>query len=90
MTTQITDVLTSADQPVPLRAAAEAAAPRRVLLIAAGEVADEGDAGRYIQAGSPTTVDLWIAADAGHTQALSHHPQDWEARVTAFLDKALA
>jgi pimeloyl-ACP methyl ester carboxylesterase len=89
LTTEVTDLLTAADEPMSLRSAIEAAAPRPVLLIAAGEVADEGDAGAYLQLGSPSTVQLWTAEDAGHTEALARHPQAWEERVVAFLDRAL-
>jgi pimeloyl-ACP methyl ester carboxylesterase len=89
LTTEVTDVLTAADQPTSLRSAIEAAAPQPVLLIAAGEVADEGDAGTYLQLGSPSTVELWVAEGAGHTEALARHPQAWEDRVVAFLDRAL-
>jgi hypothetical protein len=58
-------------------------------LIAAGEMPDEPRADRSIQRASPETVDLWVAPGAGHTDALHTHPQEWEARVIAFLDRAL-
>ena len=76
-------------EPLALRAAVAAAAPRPVLLIAAGDVADEPKADRYIQGGSPGTVELWVVPDSGHTDALATHPEAWEARVTDFLDAAL-
>jgi hypothetical protein len=60
-----------------------------VLLITAGNVADEEYAGRYIASGSPATVELWNVPDTGHTDALTTHPAEWEARVTEFLDGAL-
>jgi pimeloyl-ACP methyl ester carboxylesterase len=84
------DVLTAAEPPRSLRDAVSAIAPRRVLLIAGGDVAEEGHASRYIQAASPDTVDVWVAADTGHTGALDTHPDEWAARVTTFLDGALA
>jgi dienelactone hydrolase len=83
------DLLTAARPPRPLRAAVAAAAPRPVLLIAAGDVPDEPEAGRYIQSGSPATVELWTAPGAGHTGALQAHPGEWEQRVTTFLDRAI-
>jgi dienelactone hydrolase len=85
----IADVLTDASQPSSLRAAAAGAAPRPMLLIAGGSVDDEPKAGRYIQAGSPESVVLWIVPDTGHTAALDTHPVEWERRVTAFLAGAL-
>ncbi|HET6986052.1 MAG TPA: alpha/beta fold hydrolase [Kribbella sp.] len=89
LTYGITDLLTPADQPPALRDAVAATAPRKVLLIAASDRADEGNAGRYIQSAAAGSVDLWIVPDTGHTQALRTHPREWEQRVTAFLATAL-
>ena len=86
----IADLLTAADQPETLQAAVAAAAPRPVLLIAGADMPDEPRAGRFIQEGSPATVQLWVAPDTGHTEALATHPAEWEARVTSFLVGALA
>jgi uncharacterized protein len=72
-----------------LRDAVAAIAPRRVLLIAAGDLPDEGHAGRYIRSASADSTDLWIVPGAGHTGALETHPREWEHRVTAFLAAAL-
>ena len=47
------DVLTSAEPPLSLRDAVSAIAPRPVLLIAAGNVAEEGHASEYIQGAAP-------------------------------------
>lgn len=82
------DVLTSASPPIALRDAVRSAG-RPTLLIAAGDVADEARAGRYIRSGSPSTVDLWVVPGTGHTQALATHPLEWETKVTGFLDDAL-
>jgi hypothetical protein len=38
---------------------------------------------------SPETVDVWVVADTAHTGALATHPDEWEQRVTTFLDDAL-
>ena len=83
------DLLTAADQPGTLRAAVAAAAPRPVLLIAGGAIPDEARAARFIQGGSPATVQLWVVPGAGHTDALATHPAEWEARVASFLAAAL-
>jgi hypothetical protein len=60
-----------------------------VLLIAAGDVESEGLAGRHIAGASPDTVELWIVPGTGHTAGLDTHPDQWEQRVTTFLDRAL-
>jgi pimeloyl-ACP methyl ester carboxylesterase len=84
-----TDLLTTADPPIALRDAVAVAAPRPVLLIAGGAVADEGRAARHIQAASPDTVELWIVPETGHTGTLGTHPEQWEQHVTAFLADSL-
>lgn len=89
LTFGLTDLLTDADPPIALRDAVRAAAPRPVLLIAAGTVSDEAPAGRFIQAGSPATVELWVVDGAGHTGALALDRDAWVARVDAFLTGAL-
>ena len=83
-------LLSGAPRPMPLRDAIRAAAPRPVLIIAAGAVPDESVAARWFQAASPDTVQVWTVARAGHTGALTAQPQAWEARVTSFLNAALA
>ena len=83
------DLLTAASPPVTLHDAVAASAPRPVLLIAGGAMADEATAGRYIQSGSPSTVALWEVAGAGHTGALHADPNGWEQRVASFLGAAL-
>jgi pimeloyl-ACP methyl ester carboxylesterase len=90
LTSAFADLLTSAGPPVTLHDAVRAAAPRPVLLIAAGDVPDEARADRFIQSASPDTVELWVVPDTGHVGALRTHPTEWEARVVDFLDGALA
>ena len=85
----LTDLLTDASKPVALVDAARAAAPRPVLLIAAGRVPDEGHAAAYIQQHAPASVTTWIVAGAGHTQGLSVAPAEWERTMIGFLDAAL-
>jgi hypothetical protein len=69
--------------------AIRAAAPRPVLIIAGGAVADEPVAARWFRAASPGTAGVWIVPHAGHTRGLAIAPKAWEARVTGFLDRAL-
>ena len=89
LTFALTDLLTGARPPATLRASVAAAAPRPVLLIAAGEVAEEEHAGTYVRGGAPASVELWVVPGAGHTDGLRVQPEAWEARVTAFLDSRL-
>lgn len=84
----VADLLTSATQPITLRAAAEAAG-RPMLLIAGGAMADEVKAAEHIRAGAPGSVQVWVAPGAGHVGALGAHPDEWGQRVTAFLGAAL-
>jgi dienelactone hydrolase len=88
LTYAVADLLTAADPPIALRAAAGAAAPRPVLLITAGDVPDEANAARHMQNGN-RSVQVWQVPGTGHTKALSTHPGEWEQRVTAFLAAAL-
>jgi uncharacterized protein len=83
------DLLTSARPPIPLHDAVYDAAPLPVLLIAAGESPDEVDAAHFIQRSSPDTVQVWIAPETQHTDALDVHPEQWETRVVGFLEHAL-
>jgi dienelactone hydrolase len=84
-----TDLLTDARKPITLHDAVREASPRPVLLIAAGDVADEPKAARYIQSAAPDTVERWVVPDSGHTDGLATDPEAWEARVIHFLAAAL-
>lgn len=90
MTYGVTDLLTPAAPPTPLRRAAELAAPRPMLLIAGGAIPDEQHAAEWIRAASPGSVTVWVVPGAGHTAALRTDPEQWRDRVTGFLDEALA
>jgi len=89
MTYRLTDSLTEASTPITLHDAVRAAAPRPVLLIAAGNVRDESLAADHIRSGSPDTVEVWTVDGAAHTGGLSTEPDEWARRVTTFLDAAL-
>ena len=84
------DLLTGADPPIALRDAVGRAAPRPVLLIAGGAVADEQRAAQWIRAASPSTVTVWVVPSAGHVQGLAVEPEQWADRVLGFLDENLA
>ena len=83
-------LLSAVGPPASLRTAVATMAPRRVLLIAAGSVPDEGVADRWIQRASPGTVEVWEVPGAGHTGGLAIRPEEWERRVVGFLDRELA
>jgi uncharacterized protein len=82
-------LISGAPRPVSIRDSIRAAAPRPVLIIAGGAVADEPDAARWFQAASPATVQVWVVPRAGHTQGLATAPHAWEASVISFLNTAL-
>lgn len=82
-------LLTDAPVPRTLREAATRAAPRPMLLIAAGDVPDEGRAARAIRDGARGNVQVWVVPGAGHIEGLSTRPAEWEQRVVDFLSAAL-
>jgi dienelactone hydrolase len=84
------DLLTEAGPPVGLPEAVAAMAPRPLLLIAAGEVPDEQAVAARLRAAAPERVEVWVVPGAGHTGGLATAPEEWSARVLAFLDAALA
>jgi pimeloyl-ACP methyl ester carboxylesterase len=86
---QATALMTSAPIPTKLHDAVEASAPRPMLIIIAGDVAEERDAGAHFQAAAPDSVDLWIVPDSGHTEGIKTHPGEWADRVLQFLDRSL-
>jgi dienelactone hydrolase len=85
----VTDALTNASVPTSMREAVETSGDTRYLLITAGNVADEGRAAAYFAAGAPSRVDIWTVPEAGHTDGLQTQPEEWEARVIAFLTESL-
>ena len=84
----VTDLLTAADPPTPLRVSVERAAPRPFLLIAGGAEPDEPRVAELLAAASPS-AQHWVVPGAGHTGALDADPAEWEQRVIEFLDDAL-
>lgn len=86
----LTGLLTAAPEPEPLARSAAKAAPRPLLLITAGTVAEEGHAADHIRRAAPATVTVWTVPGAGHTDGLARDPEGWERTVIAFLDGAFA
>lgn len=89
VTYHLAGVLSSATTPITLHDAVRTAAPRPVLLIAAGKIRDEQLAGEYIRSAAPADVQLWVVDGADHTGGLHSQPAEWDRRVTTFLDAAL-
>jgi pimeloyl-ACP methyl ester carboxylesterase len=85
----ITDVLSPASPPTPLRDAVEQATGTPFLLITAGDVADEAHAAAFIRSGAPERVTVWTVDGAGHTDGLTRAADEWERRVVDFLDEHL-
>ena len=81
-------LLSGAPRPMSIPGAIRAA-PRPVLIIAGGGVADEPVAARWFQAASPATVRVWVVPHSGHTQGLATAPRAWEAHVISFLNVTL-
>ena len=50
----------------------------------------EADFANELANASPDTVEVWNVDDVSHTQAFNEHRGEWTARVTEFLDAALA
>jgi pimeloyl-ACP methyl ester carboxylesterase len=85
----VADWISGARPPMALKSAVAAIAPRPVLLISAGTVADEGRAAFNFQAAAPDSVQVWDVPGAGHTSGLLTAPTEWENLVTSFLDHAI-
>lgn len=88
LTYALVGLLAGAPAPTSLREAV-AAAPTPTLLIAAGEVPDEGHVARRLAAAAADSVQVWVVPGAGHTAALATQPDEWEERVIGFLDAHL-
>jgi fermentation-respiration switch protein FrsA (DUF1100 family) len=86
---RLTDLLTDASRPPALADAVAAAAPRPVLLIAAGDLGDETDAAEHLAEAAPGSVTIWTVPGAGHTEGLDVAPDEWRRRVVGFFDEAL-
>jgi pimeloyl-ACP methyl ester carboxylesterase len=85
----VTALFTDVPRPAALHDAVEHATDARFLLITAGEMPDESHAATYLESAAPSRVDVWTVDGAGHTGGLATAPDEWESRVTGFLDDAL-
>jgi pimeloyl-ACP methyl ester carboxylesterase len=85
----VTDLLTDASPPRPLRSAVGDATGTPFLLITASAVADETDAAEYLRTAAPERVTVWTVEGASHTGGLDTAPAEWESRVVSFFDEHL-
>ncbi len=83
------DVLTPIAPPRSLAGAVAESGSTPLLLIAGGDVADERFVAERLRAVAPDRVDVWVVPASGHISALATAPEEWRARVVAFLDAAL-
>jgi hypothetical protein len=61
-----------------------------VLLVASGGFPEEIPANRVYHERGGATTQLYELPEAAHTGGLRSRPAEYERRVTAFLDRALA
>lgn len=90
LTYGVVDALTPAGPPAPLRESVAGARGARMLLIAAGTSPDEQAAADVLRSAAPDRVGVWTVPGGTHTSGLTTAPAEWESRVVAFLDSALA
>jgi len=85
----LTDLLTAASKPGSLAESAAVASPRPILMITAGNVTDEANAARHVQAAADGNVSVWAVPGANHIGGLAVAPEEWEETVITFLDSAI-
>lgn len=86
----LTDLLTEASKPTSLADAAAASAPRRLLLVTAGNVPDELHAAEHVRAAAPDRVTVRTIDGADHTGGYTTDARGWETMVVGWLDAELA
>jgi fermentation-respiration switch protein FrsA (DUF1100 family) len=83
---RVADLLTDAARPAPLVEAAQSS--RAPMLLIAGR--GEGPANRRLRDAAPARIELWELPTTAHVGALAERRDEWEQRVTSFLDRTLA
>ncbi|RPJ38888.1 MAG: alpha/beta fold hydrolase [Chloroflexi bacterium] len=81
-------LLSGDPQPKPLLESMHASGAQ-ILLIAGGSNALEVSFNQMFKDTLGNRVDLWIAPEAGHTQAYALYPEEYEQRLTKFFDQTL-
>jgi uncharacterized protein len=82
-------LLSRAPEPCTLHTAIARARYTSFLLIAAGTSIDEQNAAAFLRTAAPDRVQTWTVPGASHVQGLTTAPDQWIAKVTAFLDLKL-
>jgi len=82
-------LLSSAPHPRTLHSAIARAGSTPFLLIAGGNAVDEPEAAAHLRSAAPDRVQTWTVPGATHVHGLATAPDEWTARVLAFLDRAL-
>lgn len=82
----VADLLTDAARPGPLVDAARTSSAPMLLIAGRGE----GSANRRFRDVAPARIELWDLPATAHVGALAERRDEWEQRVTSFLDRALA
>jgi dienelactone hydrolase len=85
----LTDLLSPASPPAALADAVAYSAPTSLLLIAAGEAADEALVAERLRASAPDRTEVWVVPGAGHVAGLSTDPPAWSGHVLGFLASEL-
>lgn len=93
LTYAVAGLLSGAPEPASLRESLVAAqadgTPTPVLLIVGGAARTEQLAATYLERAAPDAVERWTVPGGGHVQGLAQAPEEWEERVSDFLDAAL-
>ncbi len=76
--------------PLPLLESMQQAPTTQFLLVAAGNNDEEIAFNRLFAETLGSRADLWIAPQVDHTGAFARYPDEYERRITAFFDSALA
>lgn len=82
-------LLTGDTPPVPMLESIRASENVRLLLVAAGNVADESSYAALYASAAPDRAEQWIAPDVGHTGAWNTYRSEYTARVLEFFNTHL-
>ena len=83
-------VLSGSSPGPPLEELAPQVAPTPLLLVSTGVgLPTEIDFNRLYHEAAQEPVELWELPDVAHTAAVRERPEEYEERVTGFLDEAL-
>jgi pimeloyl-ACP methyl ester carboxylesterase len=86
---QTVGLLSGDERPLPIMDSLEATVDARFLLIAAGDVSDEGKYNTLFAGAVPGRAEVWVAPDVGHTGGFERYPEEYAERVLDFFDTVL-